>query len=67
MLIVLYPQAVKALGATVPWETDGTMQVVSPKLGFVDSVHLRLFDAFARATFTTGFLRLILPDGRELR
>ena len=32
----------------------------------MDGVYLGLFERYAQATFTTGFLRVILPSGREL-
>jgi cyclopropane-fatty-acyl-phospholipid synthase len=55
-------EAVTRMGATIPWVPRTT----SPKLSWVDSAAITMFDKFAKASVTTGRLRLILPTGTEL-
>ena len=52
-----------AMKCPVPWSPS---PVCSPKVGFVDSMAMKVFDAFARAAIKTGKLRLVLPNGEEL-
>lgn len=54
--------AIQGMGATVPW----VPRTVSPKIGWVDSAAIALFDRFARAAIKAGRLRLVLPNGDEL-
>jgi cyclopropane-fatty-acyl-phospholipid synthase len=54
---------VQAMGGNVPW----VPRPCSPKLSWVDSAAIGIFDRFARATIRTGRLRFILPNGEELQ
>jgi len=54
--------AVEAMGGSIPWVPRTT----SPKVSWVDSIAMGLFDRFARAAITKGRLRIILPTGQEL-
>ena len=54
--------AIEAAGATIPWVPRTT----SPKLSWVDSAAISMFDKFAKTAITNGRLRLILPTGQEL-
>ncbi|GAX82389.1 hypothetical protein CEUSTIGMA_g9817.t1 [Chlamydomonas eustigma] len=54
--------AVTSMGAKIPWEPRST----SPKSTWMEQLYMSLFDQYAKATFTSGFLRVILPSGHEL-
>lgn len=54
--------AVTTMGATIPWMPRTT----SPKISWVDSAAITMFDKFAKISITTGRLRFILPTGAEL-
>lgn len=60
--------AVDAVGAMTggaalpPWQ----LRHLNPGYTLLQGVALRLFDRFARASLTTGMLRVVLPDGTEL-
>jgi len=56
-------EAAALLGATdLPW----TPRTVSPKISLIDRLATGAFDRFARASFTVGHLRFVLPNGDEL-
>ena len=55
--------AAELLGARTPW----TPRATSPKIGLLDRLCITLFDRFARLAFQHGHLRLILPNGQELK
>lgn len=54
--------AAQAMGATVPWVARAT----SPKMSWSDGFFMRVFDKFAGAAISKGYLRIILPNGEEL-
>ncbi len=54
--------AVTTMGATLPWVPRTT----SPKLSWIDSAAIAMFDKFAKVSIKTGRLRFILPTGAEL-
>lgn len=56
-------KVLEAMSGTLPWVPRAT----SPKLSWIDSTAIRMFDRFAKASIHTGRLRLILPTGEELR
>ncbi|GIL82213.1 hypothetical protein Vretimale_7189 [Volvox reticuliferus] len=53
---------VEAMGGTLPWVPRAT----SPKVSFLQQLYMGLFDKYARAVFTQGRMRMILPTGQEL-
>ena len=55
--------AAELLGARLPW----TPRAASPKIGLLDRLCIALFDPFARLAIQHGHLRLILPNGQELK
>ena len=55
-------KAVQSAGAVLPWSPRTT----SPKLSWVDSTAIAMFDKLAKTAIRTGRLRLILPTGQEL-
>lgn len=54
--------AATALGASVPWTPRST----SPKMSYMDRFYMGVFDKFAKAGISVGYLRMILPNGDEL-
>ncbi|GLC46603.1 hypothetical protein PLESTB_001222700 [Pleodorina starrii] len=52
----------EAMGGSLPWVPRAT----SPKVTFSQQLYMGLFDKYARAVFTQGRLRMILPNGKEL-
>jgi len=51
------------LGATVPWTPRST----SPNMTIMDRVYIALFARFGGTAITRGVLRILLPDGSELK
>lgn len=58
----LSPTAAWHAGGRTPWEP----RTCSPKIGWLDSVAMRMFEKFAGASLSRGRLRLVLPDGNEM-
>lgn len=54
--------AASALGAAIPWQP----RAANPKISLWHRAGMALFDKFARASFRTGHLRIVLPNGEEL-
>lgn len=53
---------VSGMGGSLPWVPRAT----SPKVTLGQQLYMSLFDKYAKAVFTRGRLRMILPNGGEL-
>ncbi len=53
---------VSGMGGSLPWVPRAT----SPKVTLGQQLYVSLFDKYAKAVFTRGRLRMILPNGGEL-